>query len=127
MTGKRLIILACCLLGWGCEAASPLADRVKVANPFGSLFQNEQEVRQSLPVGMLISEAQAVLRSHGYDLWSVQRQTYRQAYTYHVNDLVRLRSSAEDCWIILYGERDAVVGVEFHPGPGDPPHPSGLQ
>src|SRR5207237_527218 len=73
LTGKRWLALCCALLA-GCATSDTIADRVRVPNLLGTPFRDRQEVLDHIPVGTHAEQARAVMRAHGFDEWSGQRQ-----------------------------------------------------
>jgi hypothetical protein len=98
----------------GC-ASNPIAQEVRLPNPFGTPFTDQQAVLAAIPVGTPVEKAEAVLRAHGFEQWRSQRQGSKVTLVYHVADLTHLHTRTEYPLVILYVRAGEVVDIEMTP------------
>jgi hypothetical protein len=114
MTARWIPALACAA-AVGCAVPGPLADEWKLPNYFGTPFRTAAEVLGEVPPGSSVETLQAVMRAHGYVVWSSQRQDEVGLLIFRPADVVALRASEAPPWVAARVRRGILVELETKP------------
>jgi hypothetical protein len=116
---RRTAAVCCTLLLAGCATSEVF--RPTYPNALGTCFRDREEVLAQIPVGTPDRQARAVMLLHGYEPWVSRRHEDDETVRFYPWHLSRVPDPERDPSVTLHFQRGALIDVEFHPGPADPP------